>query len=46
MITLVCGPMFAGKTTKIVEIINSHEGQKVLVINYYGDDREKLRFPI
>jgi len=41
MITLVCGPMFAGKTTKIVEIINSHEGQKVLVINYYGDDREK-----
>jgi thymidine kinase len=42
-VTLVIGPMFSGKTSEIIKIINSltDTEYKILVINYYGDDRKK-----
>ena len=37
---LIIGPMFSGKTTKIIEIYNKYKDIfNILVVNYIGDDR-------
>jgi thymidine kinase len=38
---LIIGPMFSGKTTRIIELYHKYknQGKKVLVINYHADRR-------
>lgn len=38
---VILGPMFSGKTTRIIDIYNSEykQGKNILVINYSGDTR-------
>ena len=37
---IIVGPMFSGKTNKIIEIYNKYKSiYNILVINYIGDNR-------
>ena len=38
---VILGPMFSGKTTRIIDIYNSEyqQGKNIMVINYSGDTR-------
>ena len=38
-LNIIIGPMYSGKSTKLIKIYHKNQSKKICVINYSGDNR-------